>query len=429
MPKISNINELAKTPLRRAALEIAEAGLQAIDTERVIRRSVRIEGDTLFVGDDTFALNAGGRVVVIAIGKCALGASSVLEDILGDHLAKGTALYIGGEAQLKKMQGFRGTHPLPSDDNVRGASAILATLKGLTEADFVIFIISGGGSTLLCLPEDKGCVEEKMIVATLMRAGATIQETNTVRKHLSLARGGYLAQYAYPARSTSLIFSDVPGNDLEFIASGPTVKDTTTIADAETILSKYNVLQLCGLEKCGLVETPKDEKYFAVARALLVVSNEEALKAMEARASELGFAAHIHDAALSGESREVSAKVAGALRAAPPKTALLYGGETTVTVRGKGRGGRNLEFALAALGAVGADELVMSVASDGRDNGAFAGAISDIMTRQAADEKGVNISAALQENDGYPFFEAVGNYLVTGDTGSNVSDLIIAIKD
>ncbi|MDO8504727.1 MAG: DUF4147 domain-containing protein [Candidatus Liptonbacteria bacterium] len=427
--KIKNFDSLAVTPLRRAALIIAEAGLEAIDTEKVVRGQVRIEGDTLHIGGEIASLKDIGRIVVITVGKCALDAAVVLEKVLGDRLTRGVALYIGSYTKLEKIVGIKGTHPFPSEDNVRGATTIVESLGGLSENDLVIFVISGGGSTLLCLPDKGGYAEEGMILKTLTKEGVTIQEVNVVRKHISLARGGYLAKYAYPARVVSLIFSDVPGDGIQFVASGPTVKDTTTISDAEAILAKYNVLKQCGLEKCGLAETPKEDKYFEKVRNIVAVSNKEALDAMAAKALELGFASSIRDYSLSGEAEAVGLRIAGELNKEAPKTALFYGGETTVTVSGRGRGGRNLELVFSALDQVGEGGLVMSIASDGRDNGEFAGAISDILTKQAVLDKRVDRDAVLKENNEYPTFEEIGHYLVTGDTGSNVSDLIIAIKE
>ncbi len=428
--KIKNFNELAVSPLRKAALRIAEAGLAAIDTTRVVESLVRYARnmDMLTVGKQMIPLTGVGRVAVVGIGKCALEGARSLERALGNRLWGGVVLYIGGEGRLKAIQTFKGTHPFPSEQNMQGAARIVDVLKGLQKNDLVLFLVSGGGSTLLCLPQDRQCIEEIVVVRALMRAGASIQEVNTVRKHLSLARGGYLAQYAYPARVISLIFSDVPGDDLQFIASGPTVRDTTTVRQAEKILLKYNVLKTCGIEHCGLVETPKAKKYFMNVRNIIAVSSDTALQAMKAKAKELGFTPVLRARRLVGEAREMGVKIAKELHGAYPKTAFLYGGETTVTVKGNGSGGRNLELALAALHEVREGELIMPVASDGRDNGEFAGAICDTIMKDAARGLQMDSTSYLRENNEYPFFEKVGNYLMTGDTGSNVSDLAVALK-
>ncbi|MEK7077178.1 MAG: DUF4147 domain-containing protein [Patescibacteria group bacterium] len=427
--KIKNSDKLARTELRRAALQIAEAGLEAIDTQRVIRENIRLEGEMLFVKNEQFSLQGVKRLAVAGAGKCAAEAASALEKILGDRLSGGVILDIGELPKLKKISCYRGTHPLPSEENMKGTAALIQFLTDLNEDDFVIFIITGGGSTLLCAPEDKGCAEEGVIVKTLTAAGATIEELNTVRKHLSFARGGYLAQYIYPARAVSRIFSDVPHNDIEFIASGPTVKDITTVEQAEEVLAKYHVLQTCGIERCGIIETPKEEKYFEHIKNVIIVSNQTALEAMRRQAESLGFRAKISDVSLTGEAREAGLKIAHELHNAPSKAALLYGGETTVTLKHEGKGGRNMELALSALRAISPGELLITLASDGRDNTEFAGGICDILTKEKAAHAGLDPETYLEENRSYDFWKATGEYVLTGDTGSNVSDLVITIKE
>lgn len=426
--KIENAQKLAVTPARKAAIAVAEEGLRAIDTATALRKSVRLGGGVLSIGNDTFPLGELGRLFVVGVGKCAYEGAVVLEEILGDRISAGAVVDVKTGNALRTIKAYAGTHPQPTKANVEAASDVVKLLHGLTERDLVIFLVSGGGSTLLCLPHERGCEEEASVLDALTKSGATIQEINTVRKHLSLARGGYLAKYAYPARMVSLIFSDVPGNDIEFIASGPTVMDGTTIADAETVLGKYDVLKRCGIERCGLVETPKEEEYFERVKNILLVTNDIALDAMARKARELGFDAKICTSCLVGEARGAARRVVEELHATPPKTILLYGGETTVTVKGKGKGGRNLEFALAALPFVEDKETILTVASDGRDNkNEYAGGFSDIITKEHARERGLNPAQFLEENDSSTFFESVGDYIVTGDTGANVSDLIIAI--
>ena len=338
------------TETRRALLTIAEAGLTAIDTARVVRETVRLDGNTLSYGGEKIDLSQTKKLVFIATGKCAADAAMAVEEILGDRITRGVVVDIRACPVSKRLKTFCGTHPLPSDENLAAASAIVAALEGLTEHDVALFVVSGGGSTLLFLPEDKRNKEEITIFNALTDAGATIQEMNMVRRHLSLARGGYLAKAAYPARVVSLIFSDVPGDDLMAISSGPTVKDTTTIEDAVAVLEKYGVTQICPKDHCGLIETPKDDKYFARVTNHIVVSNIQALEAMATAAEKIGFHAMIRGITLTGEAREVGLVIADELHAAPAKRVLLWGGETTVTVRGSGgRGGRNQELSAAAL--------------------------------------------------------------------------------
>jgi len=352
-----------------------------------------------------------------------------MEKILGERISGGVILGVGEVPKFARMAGYPGTHPLPSEQNMIGARAIVEVLRGMTPKDLVIFLITGGGSTLLCLPETGKCEEEAALLQALTRGGATIQEINTVRKHLSLARGGYLAKYAYPARVCSLIFSDVPGDVMEFVASGPTVKDTTVVTDAEAILEKYDVLKLCGMTRCGLIETPKEDEYFKNVVNFIAVSNSTALEAMRKQAENSGFKTIVCSTCISGDAREAGKDVMATLAKSKPKTALLYGGETTVTIKGRGRGGRNQEAALSALRFVQKGQVMITLASDGRDNGDFAGAICDTMTKERADAQNVDIKAHLNENNSTPFFEEVRNYLMTGNTGSNIADLIVAIRE
>ncbi|HVN26330.1 MAG TPA: DUF4147 domain-containing protein [Candidatus Paceibacterota bacterium] len=427
--KIQNFEALATTPGRKALLSIAEAGLRAIDTGVVMRGLVQLQGTKLTLANSEIDLGVVGRIVVIAVGKCASEAGYVLQDILGDRITGGVVVDVKTCPVMRHMKTFCGTHPLASTVNLEAAKAIRAALEGLSEQDLAIFVVSGGGSTLLFLPQDETDRSELKVFSALTEAGATIQEINTVRKHMSLVRGGFLAQYAYPARAVSLIMSDVPANDIAFIASGPTVKDPTTIGDAERILTKYDVLRVCETERCGLIETPKDEKYFVRMTNVLAVSNIRALEAMKQAAEGLGFAAEIRDTRLVGEANDVGTRVLQEIGAAPARTVLLWGGETTVTVIGGGKGGRNLQASLSALRGVPDGVEILPLASDGRDHGAFAGAICDTMTKKAAEAAGAGIDEALHANDTYPFFEKIGNYVMTGDTGSNVSDLVIALKE
>lgn len=430
--KIKNFHELGTTSLRRVALKIAEAGLLAIDTSAIIEKSIVVNDDSIVISGAAFKLSRKGGVYLIGVGKCSSEATLTINRILGEKLSGGIVLDVRvpeGASDSGKIKYYGGTHPFPSEKNVEVAKEIASFLKKLGEDDFVIFIISGGGSTLLCLPnEGNTCVEEETILKDLFSVGATIQEINTIRKHISMARGGWLAEYAYPARSVALIFSDVPGNNLEFIASGPTVRDDTTIKDAAKILEKYKVLESCKLAGCGLIETPKEDKYFERVTNVLAVSNEVALQAMKSEAEKLGFEASIVTDRIEGEAREVGINIIEILHKETKKVCLLYGGETTVTVDKKGRGGRNGELALSALRSVGEGELLMAVASDGRDNGPYAGAIVDLPGRQKAEELNLNIDEYLAGHNDASFFEQTGDYLMTGNTGSNVSDLLIAIK-
>jgi len=426
--KIKNNDALVLNEARQVALAIAEAGFAAIDTHTVMARLMQVREEVLEIAGISIVRKDMGRLFFVAVGKCAGETARAAEHILGELLTGGIAIDVVPIEGVVKIKTFVGTHPLPSPANIKAAQALVASLHELKENDVVIFAISGGGSTLLCLPREGDHEKEALIVKALTHAGATIQEMNTLRKHLSLARGGYLARYAYPARAISLIFSDVPGNDLGFVASGPTVRDKTTIYDAEAILEKYHIRATCKIDKCGLIETPKEVKSFLNTQNILAVSNLDALLAMEGKAQSLGYTASISATCLTGEASIVGRGIVSRLHTAKPKTAFLYAGETTVTVRGKGRGGRNLEVATAGLTDIWIDELMLPFASDGRDNGEFAGAICDTITKDAVAHLGFDLSAVLTDNDEYPLFHKVGHHLSTDTTGSNVSDLIVALK-
>ncbi|MHB8913700.1 MAG: glycerate kinase type-2 family protein [Minisyncoccota bacterium] len=445
---IKNSRELSLTPLRHDALAIAEAGYAAIDVGAALERKLRIEDDELRVGDAAYLL-AGRRIFFIGIGKCAVAASEAVEKLLGDRLTAGIALDVSdasteGRPPLRKIETFVGTHPLPSEANERASQHIVELLSGCREDDLVLMLISGGGSTLLCLPPEATTYEDEGSLFTELTAqGASIQELNTVRKHLSLVRGGGLAKAAYPAEVLSLIVSDVPGNDIEYISSGPTVQDTSTVEDARAVLAAYgiqsNILQ-------ALMETPKEPTYFERVTNVLFLTNQDALVAMKAVAEQRGYATTIVTDHFSGEASEVAHRIVEQLHDAAPKTALLYAGESTVTfehaagkeasahsalTEGKPpiRGGRNQEMALAVLRDVRDDELFLPFDSDGQDNTNHAGAIADATTLAHADAHGVSIEESLTAHRSYDFFATTGDALQTGYTGSNVSDIIIAIKN
>ena len=256
-----------------------------------------------------------------------------------------------------------------------------------------------------------------------MNAGADIHELNTVRKHLSTVQGGQLAKIAHPARVVGLVFSDVLGNDLSVVASGPFSRDTTSVSDAAAVLEKYDVMQVCQLPGCQLLETPKEDIYFANVSLFLAVDNTTALLAMRNEALVRGYEAEIVATDLSGEASEVG-RALGQKRLAP-RHALLYGGETTV--HGTGVGGRSQELALGALPHLDEHTLVLAAASDGRDNTDAAGAIADAMAQGVAGAAGLDPAPFLAGHDSYEFWQRVGSQIITGPTGSNVSDLVIVL--
>ena len=413
--------------LRRDALSIAEAGYKAINTEEVVRDKVRVVDGELCIGDNKYKID-GRRVFYVGVGKCAITAGHVLERILGDALTAGVALDIAdvNPNSGSKIEVQIGTHPLPSEVNVRGAKRIIGFLADKNENDLVIFVVSGGGSTMLCLPQDPMTADaESALFQELTGKGAPIQEMNTVRKHISRARGGALAAASYPAEVISLIFSDVPDNDVATISSGPTALDSSTVRDAQAILTKYGI----EAKDVEFIETQKDEKYFTHVTNILILSNKDALSGMKSEAVRRGYETTIVNEHFTGEARDIGRTVAEKLHSSAPKTAFLYAGESTVTLdEHAGSGGRNQEMAIAALECLNTDELIMPFASDGRDNTDHAGAIADETTRAHARDKNLSTKEYLDVHRSYDFFKSSGDALITGYTGSNVSDLMIALK-
>ena len=428
MGLIQNFEKLAVNDLRRDALSIAEAGYEAINIDKVVRNRVKVISGELNIGDKKYKI-AERKVFYVGVGKCAISAGRTIEIVLGDYFTAGIALDVSDTSpnNSSKIEVHIGTHPLPSSANELGAKRIIEFLADKKESDLVIFVISGGGSTLLCSPlAPMTFADESELFKELTARGAPIRELNIVRKHISRARGGALAAAAYPAEVISLIASDVPGNDVAIISSGPTVFDSSTITDAQSILAKYNVAIPPNIK---FIETPKEQKYFERVTNILFLSNQDALSAMRAEAVRRGYATTIVNNNFTGEARELGRAVAEKLHASPPKTSLLYAGESTVTLSANaGAGGRNQELALSALEYLNQGELILPFASDGRDNTDHAGAIADIATRAHAREKSLSAEEHMRAHSSYEFFKSSGDALITGYTGSNVSDLMIALK-
>jgi len=423
---ITNALALATTPARADLLHIAEAGYAAIRTGTVIRSAIALKGDSLSVGGRTYDLASYEHLYVLGVGKCSLDAARELEDVLGERITEGAVLDVRA-GSLRRIVAYEGTHPYPSAQNAEHTRRLMELAKKAGERDLVLTVISGGGSALLCEPKTHTPLEEAALVRHLFKGGATIEELNVVRKHLSLARGGNMAVAAYPATVIALLFSDVPGDDVRVIASGPTVRDESTRTDAHTVLTKYRADRI-GFSPEHLLDTPKEGKYFARVHNVLVLTNATALEAMRERAETLGYDALIRDVRMQGEAREVGVRIAKELHSAKRRTVLLFGGETTVTIRGTGAGGRNEELSLGALSVLQEDELVLSLASDGRDNTEYAGGIADRETVERAQAHNMLPDEYLKRNDSYTFFHTLRQGVETGYTGANIADLVIAIK-
>lgn len=430
--KIQNFQDLATNDQRLKLLHIIEAGLEVIDTGRAISHQVLLRSQELNIAGKIFSLKDVNRIIVIGAGKCSLDAALALEKILGDKLTRGLVIDTRSNDHHPKLQKIElrvGDHPYPSEQNIAYTREMLGLLDDLEPSDLVINLVSGGGSTLLCQPpESLSASDEKRLLDQLFRKGATIQEINVVRKHLSFARGGGVAKRSWPARVISLIFSDVPGDEISFISSGPTVRDDTTIEDARGVISRYDDSEQFLTLLDNLIETPKEEKYFSQVDNQLIVSNRIALEAMSEEAQKQNLNSRIVTTRLAGNNREIGSQILRELKQEPEKTVLLYGGETTVNISGYGLGGRNRDLAMSLLPQIDKNEIIASVASDGRDNGDSAGAFADLELKKLATSKDLDVEEYLINNDSQTFFSKLGYDIRTGPTGSNVADLIIAIK-
>jgi glycerate-2-kinase len=309
--------------------------------------------------------------------------------------------------------------------NVEATQQLVEMLDTATADDFVLMVVSGGGSSLLCYPESISCADEQALITHLTKHGATIAELNTVRKHVSRVKGGNLAKICYPATVVALIFSDVPGNSLDVIASGPTVYDTTTVVDARHILEHYGLGQELASSRLRLTETPKDRVYFERVHNILFVTPQDALAAMRDTANRLGYWPKVWQEAYTGDAHVLGRE---ALALLGPGEVVLAAGESTVHITGHGVGGRNQALSLAALPFVRPHQVLLTIASDGHDNTDAAGAIADSVTVEHAAARGLDPAAYLANNDSYTFFQATGDALMIGQTGANVSDLLVVLQ-
>jgi glycerate-2-kinase len=416
---IKNFDELATTKNRKLALEIAEAGLTAIGTEDVILKSVKLENNILTVQDKSFDLNNFKRIKVVGFGKASCEAGLALEKVLGDKISVGAIVGLH-KVECKYIETFAGTHPRPSEANIPAGKRIYEILKDSKEDDLIIVLVSGGGSALLNYPESE-VAQGKMLYDNFLKSGKTINEINTVRKHLSLMKGGGLAKIAYPATIIGLIFSDVPGDNFSEVASGATYKDETTVADAQKIIDEY------GLGKYDLIETPKEDKYFEKVHNFVLVSNKMAVETMAQKAKELGFKTDVVSTDLYDEVEESLNRI---FNKESDNTVVLAAGEPKLVVKKEGgSGGRQLYMGLEEIKMkiVDNDSVFIALASDGMDNSDAAGAIVDKKTFENIEKLGIDVKDYLERFDAYPVFKKSGDMIMTGPTGANVSDLMILL--
>ena len=436
--------------LRRDAVAIFRAGLASVHAGNAVRSHFSLRSGTLTVGNRRFRLDEFDRIFLIGAGKAATAMCAAAAGVIGRRLTGGIVVTKHGHAaeSIPGLDVVEAGHPIPDEPGLAAANAITSLLRELNARDLLVVAVSGGASALLPSPKPPVTLEAKQkTTGLLLRAGADIGEINAVRKHLSLLKGGQLASLAYPATVVSLLLSDVIGDVLETIGSGLTAPDKSTFADALGVLQKYSLekrvpatvlrhLQLGAKGK--IAETPKEgDPVFKKVHNVVVASNRLALQAAAVEAKRLGYRPLILSSTIGGETREAADMHAQILREAissgnpvPPPACILSGGETTVSIKGNGKGGRNQEFALAAAIEIAGLEnaLVLSAGTDGTDGPTdAAGAIATGDTIKQALAKGLHARSHLNNNDSYPFFDVIDSLVKTGPTGTNVMDLHVLL--
>jgi len=442
--------------MRRISKTIFSKAISAVNPCRRLKEMLQIDKGRLLIrteegSEKIFDLSVFNRIFLIGTGKASASMAQAIEDIFGGRITYGliTTKY-GHVLPLEKTEIVEAGHPIPDPNGIEGSKKIRDLLKGSGDEDLIVFVLSGGGSALLPLPADGITLEEKQkVTQLLLECGGDIQEINTVRKHISQIKGGWLARWAYPSPVIGFILSDVVGDAIDVIGSGPTVPDNSTFEGAWNILRKYDLLKeipssiqehlLLGKE--GKVEeTPKPGNMaFAKVYNYLIGSNILALRAAEEEAISLGFNTLILSSSITGETREaarfhsaIAKEILSSGNPLPRPGCILSGGETTVALKGHGLGGRNQEFALAAAFEIdGLEKVVLlSGGTDGTDGPTDAsGAIADHTTIQRARSMGLDPEVYLKDNNAYPFFQRLGDLLITGPTHTNVMDVRILLVD
>lgn len=438
------------------AKAIFSTALSAVEPSKILRDRIQIEKDRLWIKQDEnsekiFDLKSFDHIFLVGTGKASTSMAKAIEEIFGEWLTEGlvTTKY-GHRLPLKKTEMIEAGHPIPDQNGFEGAKKIKNLLKQSGSKDLVLFLLSGGGSALLPFPADGIELKEKQdMTQLLLDCGADIKEINTIRKHISQIKGGWLAKWAYPSTVIGLILSDVVGDPLDVIGSGPTVPDPSTFEEAWEIIKKYDLVNKISpsiqkhlqLGKEGKKEeTPKPkEVVFEKVFNSLIGSNILALCEAEKEAERLGFNTLILSSSIVGETREaalfhsaIAKEVVSSGNPIPKPACILSGGETTVTIKGHGLGGRNQEFVLAGAIEISGIETVvlLSGGTDGTDGPTDAtGAVADHTTVERANVMGMNPKAYLQDNNAYPFFKQLGDLLITGPTHTNVMDVRILLID
>jgi hydroxypyruvate reductase len=427
--------------MRATARTIFGTALAEASITKGFARHVHCERGVLRVCDDFYDLHSYSRVLVVSLGKAGHTMVEALANQVGSSLEGIVASSVEPAAQVHGFRYFRGGHPTPNAESIQAASAMLRVLDAQRASALVIFLLSGGGSSIVEKPIDDEISLDDLIATyrTLVLSGAPIAEINAVRKHLSAVKGGRLAQTAFPAQQVSLLVSDVPDTTPDALASGPTVPDSTTVEDCYRIAEKYELLKQFPpstrelFERHSLAETPKsDDPAFHRARWWPVLSNQAALEEASVAAERAGFIVHVDNACDDWDYEKAADYLLQRVRELRKQfspVCLISGGEVTVKVTNGGVGGRNQQFALACAEKITEENItVLSAGTDGMDgNSAAAGAVVDGTTLERARSRGLDVRVALDKFDAYPFFSALGDLIETGPTGNNLRDLRLVL--
>ena len=444
-PQLLNKGDELTKKARLCVLDGYEASLNAIKPEKLIKTKLTFQSPIIKINNLTFDLRNFKNIYVVGGGKASGEMAVALEHILGKWIKKGIVNIPRGNGPRTEIIILnQANHPIPDQSGVEGTRQMLEIAGQATQDDLIICLISGGGSSLMPMPrEDIALKDKQEITQKLLKSGANISEINTVRKHLSSFKGGFFAKKAYPATILNLIISDVVGDRLGDIASGPTVPDNSTFVDAQNVLVKYNIwentpLSIQTILKQGqqgkIMETPKPgQEFFNKVHNVILANNQSICLAAKEYFEKQGIQTHLLTEGLEGEARKVSIDLTNKIRSINPVSkplCLIAGGETTVTVSGKGVGGRNQELALAtAIQLKDAERFVFaSLSTDGVDGPTdAAGAIIDKNTLNRAKMFGLKPNRFLNENNSYKFFSILEDLVITGRTGTNVNDIVIAM--
>jgi hydroxypyruvate reductase len=427
--------------MKEIARHIFDHAMRESGIGRAFSRHIHCERGVLRICEDLYDLNAYSRMFVISIGKAAHSMLTALHEQTGERFEGIVASSVAPEFHIRGFRYFQGGHPLPNEESVRAADAMLKSLGAQNEASLVIYLISGGGSATVEKPIDEEISLQDVIETyrVLVHSNASISDINTLRKHLSATKGGRLAQAAYPARQVSILISDVPDNTPDALASGPTMPDSTTVANSYAIAAKHEILPHFPasvrelFEQHALEETPKsDDPAFVHARWWTILSNAALLEAAGRQAMQQGFLVEIDNSCDDWDYARAADHLLGRLRELRSKhdrVCLLSGGEVTVHVENGGVGGRNQQFALYCASKISRENIsVLSAGSDGIDGDSTgAGAIVDGTTLERAKARGLDVVAHLSSFNAYPLFQALGDAIVTGPTGNNLRDLRILL--